>query len=897
VSRAETLTLHAKVPRVPVLLHTKSTNSNGLTVWAPRRIELYPNPPQDLYAEDWLEQLAIHEYRHTVQISKMNQGFTRVLYFLFGEQITGGILGLYVPSWFLEGDATVTETALSNSGRGRTPTFENILRAQLLEKGIYAYDKAVLGSYKTFTPNQYELGYPLVAQVRKQYGTKVWNSALNRTARMPFMVVPFSSGIKKETGLTKVKLYRKSLEELRKDWQHQEDAEKYSDIRYITARNPRNYTHYVHPVFQNDTIIATEKETNEDVDWMVSVNRITGEEKKLVAKGYGYDESLSISGNLLTWSEWQPHPRWRNKDYSVIRVYDFKKNKAFFLTHRTRYFAPAFSPEGKKISAIRTDDEYNCYIDILDVSNGKVLQIFKIPQNNYAETPVWAPDGNHLIFTLVTEKGKTISEIDLSSGKIKNLLPFSFREMSGPAYYRDHFIVYAADYSGLQDMYVLDTLSHKIFRIISSKFFTSDPDFTGDRSLMTFLDYTSDGSMIAEMPMDTNKWVPVENITNHSIRLYEAIADQEKFNVQDSSLNRKLYLMLSGNDSIHGKTYPVKRYSKWLTLFNPHSWAPASLDAGNLTVKPGVSINSQNILNTSFTTLGYEYDLNEEAGKYYARYSYQGFYPELNFYFDYGDRAGQYRPAHSSELRRYTFREMNFQFNTAVPLNLSRGRHIRLVQPSAGLTYLEQKPGPKTPGGFISKYYQTIDYRLYLSDFIISNHQDMYPAWGQTLDVRFRNTPFESARYASVLSAEGNLYLRGFFRHHGFWFYAGIQQEKKRSLYGYDFPDYVAYPRGISGKDNKELRSLQVNYKLPLINPDLSIGSVLYIKRIKLNLFADYAEEKEDTRWNYYRSTGAELTFDLHILRFIYPFELGVRSIYFPDDKTVAFEFLYSINF
>ena len=38
------------------------------------------------------EQLAIHEYRHSVQINKMNRGFTRALYYIFGEQATGGIL-------------------------------------------------------------------------------------------------------------------------------------------------------------------------------------------------------------------------------------------------------------------------------------------------------------------------------------------------------------------------------------------------------------------------------------------------------------------------------------------------------------------------------------------------------------------------------------------------------------------------------------------------------------------------------------------------------------------------------------------------------------------------------------------------------------------------------------
>ena len=148
VTQFETKTLTAKVPRIPVLIHTASSYSNGLTVWAPKRIELYPCPPQSIYPEEWLEQLAIHEYRHAVQISKMNRGFTKALYYVFGEQGTAAMLGLFIPPWFLEGDATATETALSYKGRGRLNSFASPLRAQLLEKRINSYDKAILGSYK-----------------------------------------------------------------------------------------------------------------------------------------------------------------------------------------------------------------------------------------------------------------------------------------------------------------------------------------------------------------------------------------------------------------------------------------------------------------------------------------------------------------------------------------------------------------------------------------------------------------------------------------------------------------------------------------------------------------------------------------------------------------------------
>ncbi len=52
--------------RISLVLHTQSAKSNALVAWAPKRIEFYTTPPQDMYAQPWLEQLALHEYRHVV---------------------------------------------------------------------------------------------------------------------------------------------------------------------------------------------------------------------------------------------------------------------------------------------------------------------------------------------------------------------------------------------------------------------------------------------------------------------------------------------------------------------------------------------------------------------------------------------------------------------------------------------------------------------------------------------------------------------------------------------------------------------------------------------------------------------------------------------------------------
>ena len=901
VQRNETKTLSAKVPRIPILIHSRSSESNGVTVWAPKRIEFYSCPPQSIYTEEWLEQLAIHEYRHAVQVSKMNRGLTRVLSYIFGEQATGGVLGLYIPSWFLEGDAVCTETALSNSGRGRTYAFENILRAQLLDKGIWSYDKAVLGSYRTFIPDQYELGYPLVAEARKTYGPQLWNTALDRTAKLPFMVVPFSSGIHKVTGLQKVKFYKKILSDLTNEWKNQEKALTYSDFIPVTKKDSKNHSIYIHPVFLNDSVIIAEKECMNDPDRIVRIDRKTGKEKKIVTMGTAQDESISVSRNFIVWSELQPDARWQNRDYSVIRIHDLKTGTTRNLTRRSRYFAPFLSPDATQIAAIKLDPQNHCSIEILELLRGKTVKSFPLGKNALALMPNWSPDGETLVFTILNEKGKSLAGLNILSGKIRYYLPFSFTGISGPVFFHHSHIVYAADYSGIENIYTVDTGTEKIYQVTSSRFYSNNPDFTRDRRDMIYSDYSSDGLRVVEARIDTTRWIPLEKITDTSIKLYASLVQQEQANIQDSIRDRRIYKMYESDscdlvkDTIKGKVYASKRYTKVLHLFNPHSWEPATFDASNLTLKPGVSVLSQNVLSSMFASAGWEYNTNEATGKVFANLSYQGLYPVFDLGFDIGNRAAYYLIA-KNETVRFTWQEMNFKLHASIPWNFSRGKYYRYLTPSIGTTMIGITHNASIPSRLTKGLITTIDYQLSASQYLRSSAKDMFPRMGQTLDLNFRSTPFAGNQMGDIFAVQTNLYFPGFFKHQGIWAYGAYQSYNRRNDTFYTYASIINFPRGYTGVMDEQVMSVALNYKLPLFYPDLSLGSLVYFKRFKLNLFFDWAQGWTGKQVNIYQSTGAELTTDLHLLRFLYPFDLGVRAVFFPEDSSWGWELLYAIN-
>lgn len=208
--------LKTNVPNVPFLLHINTSYANGLSVWAPKRIELWTTTHPSNYAYPWMWQLAIHEWRHSAQVYALNKGLTKHLVNIFGEHIYGLILGGFVPNWFLEGDAVVAETALSATGRGKTPDYNMYLKAQVLDKGKYSYDKAILGSMKDYVPNSYIIGYNMVSFGREKYERDIWGEMLENVGRNFWKLQFFGRSEKRDLKINKEALYHEMIDSLKK---------------------------------------------------------------------------------------------------------------------------------------------------------------------------------------------------------------------------------------------------------------------------------------------------------------------------------------------------------------------------------------------------------------------------------------------------------------------------------------------------------------------------------------------------------------------------------------------------------------------------------------------------------------------------------------------------------
>ena len=327
--------------RIPVVLHNQSVMSNGFVTWAPKRVELVTTPPPGNYTGDYFEQLALHEFRHVIQVDKVHQGFTKFLYYLVGQQ-SYGVAGM-MPLWFIEGNAVDAETRLSLSGRGRLPSFEMEMKAILpAREKHYSYEKAYFGSYRDHLPDYYQLGYQMVAYGREHYGDDVWTNMINYTARRPYMLYPFYFGLKKNTGAGKRELYENSLAELGEHWAGQSGERTTTGFSTLNKKKKKSYTSYNLPQYTGDSMVFAIKEGIDRIGTFVLIDR-HGKEKRIYTPGYYHPAAVSVSNNMIAWTETVRDVRWARMAFSALRSMNDASVGAGGLSRKTSGCASAAS--------------------------------------------------------------------------------------------------------------------------------------------------------------------------------------------------------------------------------------------------------------------------------------------------------------------------------------------------------------------------------------------------------------------------------------------------------------------------------------------------------------------------------------------------------------------------
>lgn len=856
-----------------VLLHTEMAYSNGFVAWAPKRMEIFTITPRDLYAQDWPSQLAVHEYRHVAQMSQLNHRITRLYSFFLGQQVVGGFAGLYLPQWFLEGDAVFNETKYSSAGRGRVGLFTDDIREQVRNEGVYSYNKAIFGSYKHYTPDHYTIGYLIVNHTNDQYGEDIWMKVFDRIGEFRMTPTPFYSGLLMTTGLGKKDLYKEAIQRYDTLWKIQEkeinSLGEFNDS-LVFNNNSSSYESYkfIHQI--NSTNYIGLRTGIDQIPSIVKINISNGAEEILFKTGASDFYNVSYANGVIVWTEIEVDTRWDNVNYSTIHSYNLKTGKHQRLSKKTRYYSPSLSRNGEKLILIEVDELDNNYLVIFDMIANKVIEKSKISSKIFY--PSFASDQTKILFTqLINNEGIEMAIYNTENKQVSSISNPDFIYKKQILEHDDHYY-FLAEYSGVMNIFALEKKSGKTYLVTNSSRSINDFNINADGEIY-YASYTSMGYKTCRIGIDKTKWISFEKVKNTLVQLPISKKMENSPNIQ--------------NTNFSPLQYKIKKYSKLRHLINLHSWSPFSFNQSNYSLKPGIEFMSQNILSTMVVKAGIAFDKYQEKSGKYAEIEYLGFYPILSL--SYQDLYDTYKILENNHsLKLYTHND-NIQLNVIVPLKRSASSYSQycLISSSLGSSFYENWYDADEKSTLKANF---ISSRLYMHNIQRKSKKAVDYRNGQVIDFNYYKVLSANKDFGDAFSIEGIFYIPGLLNTNSVKIFAGYQKMVQNSKY-YLF-NYVSLPRGFVGNLYREFSSFKVDYKIPVFHPDLSLGALMYLKRVRANIFYDLLYGASAIQSKRY---GIELVGDMHIFRFVAPFEIGVRISQGVGEE--VYELIYAVKF
>lgn len=936
IREPESKTIGSLPSKITVVLQNQSALSNAFVSITPRRAEFYGMPPQDynfIGTNDWLNLLASHEYRHMAQFQHATRGFNKIFKYAFGYNVLAGMSYVAAPQWFWEGDAVATETAFTRSGRGRVPNFDLVFRTNLQEGRVFNYHKQYLRSYKNNIPNHYVLGFNMVSYLRKKTGDpQIWDKITARSWNVPFIPFRFSSALRKETGLYVKDLYNEMAADLQKEWKAQQDGLKLTTFEKVNVRSTSAYTDYLFPQELEDGSILVRKSGIGDIEQLVVLKN--GEEKTVFTQGPINEAAmLSATNSRVVWNEYRFDPRWQVRTYSTVVGYDIGSKTKRVLGRKSRYASAAISPDGYKVATIETSTEYQTRLVILDYLSSRVLKTFENPGNDFISMPRWTHDGKEIVALLTNTNGKAVVKINSENGSVTKLTDFSDENIGHPVPF-SHYVLYNSPVSGIDNVYALDVNSGSRFQITSSKYGAYNPTVTKDSKWIYYNEQGKDGMDVVKIPFDPSAW-----------RIWTT--QQQPQNNFGHLVEQEGHPSLMNN--LSSKQYEVRPYHKVRGMINPYSWGAT---ASTSLTSAFVGVSSQDLLSTTTISAGYAYDNTEKTGAWKASLSYQGLYPIIDFSISQSNRKvdeGNIQtlvlpkaPAVDTTVlnRNLTLKwlERNIEGGIRIPLNTTSSKYFGnfTIGNSIGVTQISDFSNtisngriiPSTTigdsilgfyflsdrlanGNLIYNHFQISTYRL-----LKQSRRDINSKFGQALFLNVYNTPYGGTYKGTEFSLYGLMYLPGLFKHHSLWGYWGYQYSEINNSfyyanksgtevldnYNYQFRNQIPLPRGGLGVSRfQDFYSMSVNYTMPVWYPDIAIGPLLNIQRVRLNGFLDYGYGKSvfaRAVSQQYTSAGVEVKLDINVMRLLPQLDIGFRYSKGLNPSTSLYEVLIgTINF
>jgi len=847
---------------IPLLLQNQGTIANGFVQLGPKKAEFYATPPQYFDSQDWLNNLAVHELRHVAQFDKLtgNQAhpFPELVYFAY--------FGAALPTWFFEGDAVVTETAFTESGRGRQPNWIMPFRTSVLEGKKFSYSKAYFGSNRDVTPGYYQMGYLMAADMREKYGKFFSDSLLADIRRRPLRLYPFSQSLKKFSNKNTKNYFLSVQKNATEKWKNQEvntEAENYKSINKKTGLA----TNYFLPVRLDKNRILALKESKQEARNFVIINEDKSEQKLF---GIGYQEQpwFSYRNDLIVWDEIRYDPRYKQRSYSIICSYNLATKKFKKLSSKSRLFSPSLSANGKKIIASKVELNNQFNLVEIDAVAGNIIHVYPNAENEILQTPGFDKSGNRIAYISVSEKGKSLCLLEGDKKTI--LIGNSRQQLSRPVFIGDK-ILFNAHFNGIDNIYSIDIETKKIRALSNSKYGAFNPSETEDGAIV-FNDYKMNGYEIAEerlgeKPLGENTFVD-----------FSSAAEQQE-NVGNVFAN------------IPDSTFKSKPYQQALNLFSFHSIVPV-IDNEYVF---GLELQSNNLLNTMDFYTGAKYHRDLRRFEYTADISYKALYPVFSVLYRDRPRRSFYRS--KNVIQQGDWREHYVKLNASLPLSFNARNQNYAFTLNAATSFTQRYRPENMPSNFIRRLRFPLEYNLTFNHSVRTTERDIAPRWAQVFRATYNHQPFDKNLGGEIMALESFFYFPGFFKNHSFLASFNYQKASGVNQYATEIATVYGY-NNILAK-SKLKNSMLFNYRFPFAFPDWEIGPLAYVRNFRAGLFCHYENIGVDSNIGAPKTYGFELNTSVNILRYQPVVDLGARVVFVNKiyNQNPIFEFSFNYSF
>lgn len=860
--------------KISIILRNQSVRSNGFVQLSPRRSEFLMTAPQHSDPSNWLESLAIHEYRHVVQIDKLTP---KPPFELIGL----AYFGIALPTWFYEGDAVGIETLLSNSGRGRLPSFEMPLRANTLSGRNYSYQKNYLGSLKDITSSHYELGYFISTKIRREFSPTVLDSVLNRMSRFPIRPYNFSNSLKKYTGYGTKEWYTRTLDDLSEKWEEQLEKNQPQTYDLFPTTDSTKMADFLLPQFVTKNKIIVLAQNPEKTNSITIIDSL-GNQKEIIKTGMQTYPNFSYSNGVITWDEMRLDKRYQKQDYNIINVYDLNSKKYKQLSRKSRLFSPTLNADASQIAAVKIGLNNEEHLVILNPETGEEISRIPVPKNVHLLTPSFHKEGEKVIATGVSSAGSSLIEFNLKNSSHTILLSDPDQQFERPVYAED-LILFKAFYNGIDNLYSFDPRNKTRHQLTNIHYGAFNPSYDSISKTILFNNYQPNGYQISKINLDKITPTAISEVENTFINYFDAIQSQEtKVPTLDSQVITE------------HKSTPYREYNN---LFNFHSISVGSDDFESVDeLKLGLLLLSDNLLNTMSVRAGIAYNQKIHRPEFSATLSYQRYFPKFNIHYENsGQLSGIKLDPDSDEVSPVRWRENQIKFNIEIPLLFNKLNQFYQAGFKIGTSYTNRYnlDRPEIKDRFIRELKFPLEYNLYFNRNERRGLYDLAPRWGQNISLYFRDSHFEKQVTGTAFSVVSTFYFPGLMTNHSF---------RSRFSYQYhsgnfQFSNYIPMVNGYDQlKASLPQNTLLLDYRFPIAYPDWELGSLGYIKRIKGGFFSHFEDFGKYQHFTP-RTMGAEIRADVNLLRFFLPvFDIGATAVYInePVDKKWLIQFGFS---